>query len=144
MEGVGVTLKSAVGEAEPHRFFGGRDPPALFGWWPEEVGAEEVRETLLPSRRTVDTAGVRRFPCPDQAGRARTERTAEAFLMGLTREWADPGGTEEILQAGQAWGVVRAEVFCFWPTIWMDPRIMKFCVGGMVTHPVRSEKTLST
>ena len=89
---VGEDLVNSEVEGGVRRpFFIGQDLETLCGWWPEGVGAEEARATQFLSRRTVETAGVRRFPCRDTAGRERRERTAEAE-MGPTREGADPGG----------------------------------------------------
>jgi hypothetical protein len=55
----------------------------------------------------VETAGVRRFTWDPASGVGR-ERTAEVE-MGPTREGADPGGTEEILAAGQVWEEAKVE-----------------------------------
>ena len=106
-------------------FFIGQDLETLCGWWPEVVGAEEARATQFLSRRTVETAEVRRFPCRDPAGRERTVRTAEAFLMGRTREWADPGGTEEILAAGQVWEEAKVEACYSRLIVWTDRLILR-------------------
>ena len=119
MEVAGVTLKSAVGEAEPHRFFGGREPPAPCGWWPGAEEAEEARATQFLRRLMVETAGVRRFPCRDPAGRERTEQTAGAE-MGPTREGADPGGTGDILAAGQIWEEAKVEACYTRLIVWTD------------------------
>ena len=118
--------KSEVEGGVQRPSFIGKDPGTPSGWLPGAEEAEEVRGTRFFSRLMVETAGVRRLPCRDPAGRERMEQMAEAFRVGPTREWVDPGGTEEILQAGQAWGEVGAEAFYFWQIIWMDPRTMQF------------------
>ena len=90
-----------------------------------EVGAEEARATQFLSRRTVETAGVRRFPCRDPAGRERRERTAEAE-MGPTREGADSGGPEEILAAGQVWEEAKVEACYTRIIVWTDRLTLRF------------------
>ena len=123
---VGEDLVNSEVEGGVRRpFFIGQDLETLCGWWPEGVGAEEARATQFLSRRTVETAGVRRFPCRDTAGQERRERTAEAG-MGPTREGADPGGPEEILAAGQVWEEAKVEACYTRLIVWTDRLTLRF------------------
>jgi hypothetical protein len=123
---VGEDLVKAEVEGGVRRpFFIGQDLETFCGWWLEAEEAEEARATQFISRRTVETAGVRRFPCRDPAGRERRERTAEAE-MGPTREGADPGGTEEILAAGQVWEEAKVEACYTRLIVWTDRLTLRF------------------
>ena len=91
--------------AVPHRFFCGRVPPTLFGWWPVEAEVVVAKVPTCLRSRMEETAGQRPSLFRVLAGLVRMVPTVAVgpVVMGQV----DPVGPAEILV--RRWALVEDE-----------------------------------